>query len=143
MKNIQINIKTFVVILFFTLIWFTTFSGRSELLCDGDPIGLGYGNIVIWNMSNPVSSLSKLVDIKMFLIDFTLSYVITAILFFLVLIIFKKSKTIFQSKKWFIALAIFTILISGFFSIEFMFDIVFDTMDCDKISDTYSFGLDL
>jgi hypothetical protein len=143
MKNIGFSTKKFLIALCFTLLWFTAFSGRSEIICFGDPAGLGYGNFVIWNMDNLATSLSKLVDITKFCLDFSLSYLVTLVLFFIILRISKIKNSIFEKTKWFIVLLVCTILISSFFSIEFMFDVFFDSIDCERVPGTYSFGLDL
>ena len=143
MKNITLNKQVLLIILCFTLLWFTIFSGRSETTCLGDPAGLGYGNFVIWNMNNPATSLSKIVDIAKLCLDFSLSYFVTSILFYTAIKTLKIKTIIFKKKKWFIILVACTILISSFFSLEFMFDTFFDDINCERVSGTYSLGLSL
>ncbi len=143
MKNIGFSAKDFLVVLCFTLLWFTTFSGRSEIICLGDPMGFGYGNFVIWNMDNPVTSLSKLVDITKFCLDFSVSYLVTLVLFLIILRIAKIKNHIFKKKKWLTLLFICTTIISIVFSIEFMFDVFFDNIECKSVSGTYHFELDV
>ena len=141
MKYKRITIKTFVIIFLLTWIWFASFSGSSEITCSGESAGKGYGNFVLWNMADPTTSLSKLVDLKMFITDLLLSYALTALIYFLILMIFRIEKSIFQTNRWFFTLLFSAIFVGLFFSPEFMFGLNFQIINCDRVMNTFTFGL--
>ncbi len=137
------NLKLLWLNLIITLIWFSALSGSSEINCLGEPYGKGFGNFVLWNMPDPTTSLSTIVDLKCFFIDFGLSYIITLILLFLVYNIFKIKNSLLIKTKWLIIFSIIGILISGFFSLEFFLGVNLNQIDCLRIEDTYNFRLRL
>lgn len=139
-KNI-FNLKQLWINLIITLIWFSALSGSSEINCLGDPFGKGFGNFVLWNMPDPTTSLSTIVDVKYFFIDFGLSYIVTLLLLFLTYNIFKIKNSLLIKTKWLFIFSILGILISGFFSLEFFLGVNLNQIDCLRIEDTYHFGL--
>jgi len=92
---------------------------------------------------DPAASLSIIVDLRCFFLDFGLSYILTFILLFLIINTFKIKNVLSMKVKWLIIISILGVLISGLFSLEFFLGVNLNKIDCLRIEDTFNFGLRL
>lgn len=141
MEKSKFNFKTLYLNLIITIILFSTFSGSSDISCSGEHYGKAFGNFVLWNMPDPSTSLSTIVDLKYFMIDFSLSFFIILIIIYFILTIFQIINPIITKTKWLIVLSVFSIIIAGFFSLDFLLGINLTEIDCNRINNTFNFGM--
>ena len=133
--------KNIIPVLLITLFWFSCFTGSSEVSCLGNHSGKAFGNFFLWNMTDPTTSLSMLIDLRFLLIDFLLSYLLTYIIYHVFKLIFKVQKNILKNKKMLVFLSILILLFGSFSCLNFMFGLNIESINCERILNTFSFGL--
>lgn len=126
-----------------TLIWFSFFTASYEIVCNGDPAGIAYGNFFIWNMPSAITSLGLIIDIPFLILDFILSFMLTVFILKLIKIVLKIPILELISKYRLVkTILVFLFILSCLFLfISLSMNPYFQSIPCDTILTSIKFNL--